>query len=152
MTKHDAMKAYFEEKVEDLAGAYLGFNFSAEKNGGISFITNYSDKIIKRYVRIGAEKEYGFSIIIVRPFSSYQDDLNLMAMNFAQAFMDWIDDQDQKGIYPDFPANCQIKRMENLQNMPNLSGINLKEGVARYMLQCRVVYFENERMKNDDAE
>ena len=55
MTKHDAMKAYFEEKVEDLAGAYLGFNFSAEKNGGISFITNYSDKIIKRYVRIGAE-------------------------------------------------------------------------------------------------
>ena len=29
-----------------------------------------------------------------------------------------------------------------LQNMPNLAGVNVKEGMARYMVQCRIVYFE----------
>lgn len=145
MTKHDAMKAYFEEKVKDLAGDYLGFNYSPEQTGKISFLTNYSDRVIKRYIRIGSEKEYGFSIIIVKEYSSDADDLNLEAMNFSQAFMDWIDEQNRDKNFPDFPDNCQIKRIENLQNMPNLSGINPKEGLARYMLQCRVVYFEKER-------
>ena len=34
--------------------------------------------------------------------------------------------------------------MEVLQNMPNLAGINAEEAMARYMIQCRIVYFEKE--------
>ena len=145
VTKHDAMKAYFEPKVIELVGDLLTFNFPPESPDSIAFVTNYSDKVLKKYIRIGAEKEYGFSIIITKAYSTSADDLNLEAMNFAQAFMDWVDEQDRKKDYPDFPDHCQIKKIENLQNMPNLAGINAKEGLARYMLQCRVVYFEKER-------
>ena len=133
MTKHDAIAEYFRPKVEELAGEYLGFNYSGEDSGGISLVTNYSDKIRKKYI-YGAEKEYGFSIIIVKPYST--------AMNFAQAFMDWLDEQNRAKNYPKFPESCQIRKMENLQNMPNLAGINAKEGLARYMIQCRLIYFE----------
>ena len=91
MTKHDAMKAYFEPKVIELVG-----------------------------------------------------DLYLEAINFAQVFMDWIELQDKNGNYPNFPDNCQIKKMECLQNMPNLAGINAEAGLARYMIQCRLIYFERE--------
>lgn len=142
MTKHDAIKDYFEPKVMELAGDILRFNFSPESPDSFSIITNYSDKVRKRYVRVGAEKEYGFSVVIVKEYSTGADDLNVEAMNFAQAFMDWIDGQNEKKDFPKFPENCQIKKMENLQNMPNLAGINIKEGLARYMLQCRIVYFE----------
>ncbi|MCU6762284.1 Uncharacterised protein [uncultured Roseburia sp.] len=145
MTKHDAMKAYFEPKVLELAGDLLTFNFSPESPDSIAFVTNYSDKVLRKNIRVGSEKEYGFSIIITREYSTFTDDLNLKAMNFAQAFMDWLDSQDKIKSYPEFPDNCQIKKIENLQNMPNLAGINAKEGLARYMLQCRVVYFEKER-------
>ena len=144
MTKHDAIKAYFEPKVGELAGDMLNFNFSPESEDSISLITNYSDKFRKKYVRVGAEKEYGFTIVIVKEYSSDADDLNLEAMNFAQAFMDWVDDQNKKKNYPEFPDNCQIKEMETLQNMPNLAGINAEEGLARYMVQCRLIYFESE--------
>jgi len=144
MTKHDAMKQYFEEKVAQLAGKILHFNVSPESKNSISFVTNYSDRIRKRYVR-GSEKEYGFTIIINKEYSTYADDLNLEAMNFAQAFMNWLEGQNRKKIYPQFPENCQIKKMENLQNMPNLAGANMMEGLARYMIQCRVIYFEKER-------
>lgn len=144
MTKHEAMAAYFKKKVLELGGDCLTFNNSQEEPNSFSFVTNYSDKVRKKYVRVGAEKEYGFTIIIVKPYSTHEDDLNLVAMEMAQEFMDWIDAQDKEKNYPEFPDNCQIKKMENLQNMPNLAGINSEAGLARYMLQCRLIYFEKE--------
>lgn len=144
MTKHDAMVAFFQPKAEELAGKLLKFNFSPESLDSVSIITSYSDKVRKRYIRVGAEKEYGFSIMLIKSYSTDEDDLNLEAMNFAQAFMDWLDEQDKAKHYPAFPENCQIKKMENLQNMPNLAGINMEEGLARYMIQCRLIYFERE--------
>lgn len=145
MTKHDAMKEYFEPKVAEMVGDILNFNFSPESKDSVAFITNYSDKVRKKYIRIGAEKEYGFTIVITKEYSTETDDLNLEAMNFAQAFMEWLDEQNKAKNYPEFPDNCEIKKMENLQNMPNLAGINAEESLARYMIQCRIIYFEKER-------
>lgn len=145
MTKHDAMVAYMSPKVEELAGRLLHFNVSPGEEGNISFLTNYSDKIKKKYIRCGADKEYGFTVVITRTFSEETDDLNLDAMNFAQGFMDWIDEQDKKRNYPDFGEMCQVKRIENLQNMPNLASVDWDNMIAQYMLQCRVLYFEKGR-------
>lgn len=144
MTKHDAIKDFFEPKVLELAGDLLGFNFSPDSPDAISLLTNYSDKIRKKYIRIGAEKEYGFTIIITKDYSISHDDLNLEAMNFAQAFMEWLDNQNREKKFPDFGPQCQVKKMENLQNMPNLAGVNPDTNTARYMMQCRVIYYESE--------
>lgn len=143
MTKHDAMKAYFEPKILEMAGDLLHVNFTPESEGSVAFITNYSGNVLKRFIR-GARKEYGFSIILTKPYSVATDDVNLEAMNFTQAFMDWVDEQNRKKNYPAFPENCRISRMENLQNMPNLASVNPENGFARYMVQCRVIYDENE--------
>lgn len=145
MTRHDEITQFFKPKVEELAGTMLNFNFSPEAPESISLITNYSDKIRKRYITGDCEKEYGFSIIIVKPYSSDQDDLNLEAMNFAQAFMDWLDEQNEERKFPDFGKNCTVERIENLQNMPNLSGVNYKEGLARYMIQAKIIYKERKK-------
>ncbi|RGW23165.1 hypothetical protein DW776_00655 [Ruminococcus sp. AM30-15AC] len=144
MSKHDAVKAYFVSKVKELAGSMLNFNFSPESPNSISLLTNYSDKVRKKYITGDALKEYGFSIIIVKEYSSESDDLNLEAMNFAQTFMEWLEEQNEKKEYPDFGENCTIEKMENLQNMPNLSGVNYEAGLARYMIQVRIIYTENE--------
>lgn len=141
MNKHEAMRAFFEPTVMELCGSVLGFNFSHEEAESVAFVTEYADKVIKKYL-VGAEKAYGFSIIITKPYSIGSDDVNLEAMNFAQAFMDWLEEQNRMKRYPDFPDGCQIKKMENLQNMPNLAAVNVTEGLARYMIQCRLIYFE----------
>lgn len=49
MTKHDAMKEYFEPKVAEMVGDILNFNFSPESKDSVAFITNYSDKVRKKY-------------------------------------------------------------------------------------------------------
>ena len=140
MTKHDAVKKYFEPKIEELAGTMMNFNFSPESPDSISLVTNYSDRVKKEYITGEMEKEYGFTIIIVKQYSSEQDDLNLEAMNFAQAFMDWLEEQNRKKEFPDFGESCTVMKMENMQNMPNLSGVNYKEGLARYMMQAKIIY------------
>lgn len=144
MTKHESMKNYVEAKVIELSDRLVSYNFADDHPAGVSFLTNYSDKIVKKYVR-AADKEYGFTILITWPFSTETDDLNLQAMNFAQGFMDWISEQNRKKAFPDFGDQCQVKKIENLQNMPNLAAVDWENMIAQYMLQCRVLYFEKER-------
>jgi tRNA G10 N-methylase Trm11 len=142
MSKHDAMKAYLEEKVQSVVGNALSFNVSLGTPETIAFITEYSDKIIKKYLRSGATKAYGFAILITKQFSEGTDDLNLLAMNMAQDFNDWIDSQNKAKAFPDFGSKCQVQKIESLQNMPNLAAVNMETATAKYMLQCRVTYFE----------
>lgn len=142
LTKHEAIKEYFTPIVEEIAKDLLGFNFSPESEESISMITSYSDKVIRRYITGKVQKEYGLSIVIVKAYSNGNDDLNIDAMNFAQAFMDWLDEQNKSRIYPDFGEKCKIESIDNLQNMPNLAGVNYEEGLARYMIQIRILYTE----------
>lgn len=141
MTKHEVMKNYVEEKVVELSDRLVSFNFSDDSIDGVSFLTNYSGKTVKKYVR-AADKEYGFTILMTWHFSTETDDLNLQAMNFAQEFMDWIEKQNKTKNFPDFGEKCQVKKIENLQNMPNLAAVDWENMKAQYMIQCRVLYFE----------
>lgn len=142
MTKHDAVKAYFEPKILELVDKNLNFNFSPEAPDSVSIITRYSDKLVRSFITGEKEKEYGFAIDIVKTYSTEDDDLNLEAMNFAQAFMDWLDEQNRQRVFPDFDEGCEVEKIENLQNMPNLAGINAEESLARYILQGRILYRE----------
>lgn len=143
MTKHDAMADYFKPKIMELAGDILNFNFSPESADAFSLITDYSGKSMKKYINGDEKKAYGFTIVIIKNYSTAGDDLNLECMNFAQGFMDWIEEQNKKRIFPKFGDNCEIESMEVLQNMPNLAGINAGAGLAKYMIQCRVLYTEH---------
>ncbi|MDO4272707.1 MAG: hypothetical protein Q4D16_03485 [Eubacteriales bacterium] len=145
MTKHDAIKGYFEPKVMELVGDILSFNFSPESPDSFSLVTEYSDKVVKKFVSGDARKAYGFTIVIIKNYSTSGDDLNLECMNFAQGFMDWIEEQSKQKVYPDFGSDCEIEKMEVLQNMPNLAGINAEAGLAKYMIQCRILYMEHEK-------
>lgn len=141
MSKHDIITSFFKKKAEKV----LNFNFSPEEDGSISFITNYSDKNVASYVTGRKKKAYGFTMIITQQYSTYDDDANLKAMNFAQEFMDWIDHLNKTKDFPDLGDKLQVEEIEVLQNMPNLSGVNAQEGLARYMMQFNLLY-------NDDTD
>lgn len=145
MTKHEAMVAYIGPKVQELIGGSLGFNFADGGAGKAAFVTNYSDQVRKRYIRVGEEKEYTFTLLLNQYFSSNLDELNLQAMNLTQQFIEWVDRKEALKEYPDFGPKCRIKKLENLQNMPNLAAVDWENHVAQYALQCRVVYFESKK-------
>lgn len=144
MSKHDSMKDYLEPHVVEIFGNSLGVNFSVDTPDTVGFITTYVDKWVKRYMRNTGIKEYGFAILLSLAYSQGTDDLNLIALNLAQAFGDWIDAQNKSKNLPDFGNKCRTMKIESLQNMPNLAEINEAGTVAKYMLQCEVTYYEED--------
>ncbi|MFR7387549.1 MAG: hypothetical protein ACLUTU_00715 [Blautia faecis] len=76
----------------------------------------------KKYITGDVLKEYGFTIVIVKSYSSCQDDLNLEAMNFVQAFMDWLDQQNDSKDFPDFGKNARSKRWRISRTCPICRG------------------------------
>jgi len=144
MSKHDIMKAYLEAKVLEVVGNVLNFNVSLGTPDTIAFIPSYAPRTIKKYLHSGAVKEYGFAVIISKSFSEGTDDLNLLAMNMAQDFSDWIDAQNKIKAFPNLGVKCKVQKIESLQNMPNLADVDITTATAKYMLQCKVTYYEED--------
>ena len=145
MTKHEAVKEYFQIKVIELAEQNIQFNFSPENVDSISIITRYAGQEVRKFITGDTEKEYGFAIKITKPYSTDLDEVNIEAMNFAQAFMDWLEEQNRNKIFPDFGESCKVELIENLQNMPNIAWIDSEAGVAQYMVQGRILYIEKSK-------
>lgn len=144
MTKDEAMLAYLKPVIKDLTGEPLTFNFSSSEPEGVALLTNYSDRAIKTYIHGGAQKAYGFTVIWTKAYSTDADDLNLEAMTFANGFMTALQEKNLKKEWPAFPDNCTVQKVELLQDMPALDGINEQYGLARYRVNGRVLYFESE--------
>lgn len=142
MSIHRRIKDFFEPKVVELVGDRLGFNFSPESKDNITMITNYAERTVREFVTGEKEKEYGCTFLITKQFSTDSDDLNLEAMEFADGFSEWVDEQNTNRNYPDLGERKTVQGIEVLQNMPNLSGINAAEGFAVYQIQVRIVYRE----------
>lgn len=143
-SKHQIMKEYLEEIAMEAASGTVTFNFSDESPDSMAILTNYSDRVIRRFITGECEKEYGFAIVITKQYSSETDDINLEAMDFAQAVVERLHEKDRLKDYPDFGEDCEVLSIEPLQNMPNLAAVNAKEQLARYQVQGRVRYREPE--------
>lgn len=144
MSKHEAVKEFFEGKVAELVGNVLGFNYSPEEADSVALIPQYSERQIREYITGERQMQYSFAFVIVRCYSTEPlDALNMEAMELGQAFMDWIEEQDREGNYPDLGPGCEVEKMEVLQDMPNLASVN--EDTARYMIQGRIIYEEKNK-------
>ena len=143
MSKHDEVKAFFEDEVTSLVGSVFGFNYSPETADSVAIIPQYSDRNIREYINGDKQRQYSFAFVIVRVYSTEPVDLlNMEAMELGESFMEWVEEQDKNGNYPDFGENCKVEKMEILQDMPNLATVNAEEGLARYMIQGRILYRE----------
>lgn len=139
MSKHSAMVEYLKQYPG--LRSFLYFNTATDKLGNVSVQTVYSDEWEKRQLRGHGIKRYDFALVSMVPQDSGTSSSNVDQMEDVQTFMEWITEQDRMRNFPDF-ENCKVISIENLQNMPNLAGVNAAGSVAKYMCQCRVRYYE----------
>lgn len=120
--------------------SFLYFNSSTDKAGRVSVETVYSDVWEKRFIRDVGIKVYEFAVVQMLPQDQGTSLLNVEQTKTVQTFMDWIDEQNRRRNFPKFEG-CRVLSIENLQNMPNLAGVNEAGTVAKYMFQVRVRYY-----------
>ena len=86
-------------------------------------------------------KAYTFAITVFKSLSADVAEENKENLKAVQEFMDWIDEQENEKNYPHF-ENAIVRKIENLQNAPQMSGYDEKNNLAKYMFQCKVTYKE----------
>ena len=119
----------------------LYFNFSDTGNGNVVVATNSGNYVLKRYTDGSSMRAYDFALIQYKPLNTVDVNSNENAeiMFDAEQLMKWIDEQEEKKNYPFFPG-CVVTKIENLQNMPSVAGMNDTE--AKYLFSCRITYLQ----------
>lgn len=131
-----------QDFVKDMIGQ-AGFNYSPEEKNALAVMPEPKERVIKQWIR-SSRREYGFNIIQVLPYSTENDSLNMKAMQMMQMIYDRITDCEKKHIYPDLPDGSSAKKWELQQNMPQLEGVNIEHGLARYQIGVKLIYDKQE--------
>lgn len=117
------------------------FNASVIRDGTVNVETISNDAYIKKYVDGSAEKEFKFSIVFIKSLSDtpYSDE-NVEEFYDVESFMEWIDEQNEKCIFPDFGEKCSVIKIENMENIPTITGKD--EKLVRYAFNVKITYTE----------
>lgn len=140
MNKHEAMWQWISEcPVIDK----LYYNFGSSVPNSSVFLPNASDRIVKRDIFGTMTKHYDFAVTsFVTVDTTLHTIDNLVNYTALQDFIDWVEEQNKLRNFPVLDDNCTVKTVLPLQNMPTNAGATTS--IAKFMVQCRVVYLEME--------
>lgn len=129
-----------------LVGHSTFFNVTDETNndGNTSLLTTPDGTLVKKY--IGGEKLKRFSCEIrqVKPLTfSENSNQNIEQIQLVQEFLNWINEQGEKGNFPDFGEGCAVQSMSTPEGADVPSVIGISEDGALYAFPFEITYLEN---------
>jgi len=134
----------------------LFFNFINAKDDNKQIVTMGNDKNINRpYIDGSVMKRYSFTLIDYRSVSyqaivKTQGYTNENVQEYAdiQEIIDWIGEQEEAKVYPNFGSKCQIEEMRVVTDNPVLNGVDtqLKPALAKYSFTIQIDYIDNSKV------
>lgn len=147
----------------------LYFNVANEKDNNNQLLVNGDDKTVsKPFVDGTVEKRYTGSVLmyksvaynpivldetvdeegnpVIVPSEIYIDE-NLVDMSDGQEFIDWITEQNENRLFPDFGTDCIIESVEALTEKPVFNGVNADKQapLAQYSIGVKVEYIDTSK-------
>ena len=133
----------------------LYFNFIKAEDDSNQFITESNDIYTNtRYVDGSVMKQYTFTIVTyksisdipVAKFAGYPNE-NLLELFDAQAFIDWIAEQEELHNYPNFGSTCVIDSIRATSENPKFEGIDEEStpNLAIYSVSIEIRYLDNSK-------
>ena len=130
----------------------LYFNFSNAKDNNKQIVTTGNDKAInKPFIDGSVLKQFTFTIIDYKSIAyravvkqpGYEDE-NVADMAEVQDIIDWVEEQADNRVYPNFGADCFIEDMRVLTDNPNLNGTDttVSPALAKYSLSIQIQYVD----------
>ena len=104
MTKYEGLVTFLKQYPP--LNEILYFNKTQEIADTSSVNTVYSDYAVQEYTCGNSDREFVFAIKQMKQYDSAgTSGINRQTMEEVQAFMDWIDEQNKKRNFPEFPDN-----------------------------------------------
>lgn len=135
-----------EEQISEYLKAYpqlytwLYFNTVVNSPGNTSMLTD-SDNVLIKYIDDSKEREYIFTVAMVKDYDTGTSDTNMEALKEAENFIEWVKHNNELNIFPNFGEKCDIKEVEVIDEVPQLA-IDGEQNIARYTIGLRVNYNE----------
>ena len=134
----------------------LYFNFINAEDDTNQFVTQSNERYASRqYVDGSVLKIYSFTIITYRStadiavvkMSGYPNE-NVSDMSDIQALIDWIKEQDEAHIYPDFGEDCVIEEIHTTTDNPNFDGVDdqVSPPLAVYSVTIEIQYLDKSKV------
>ena len=145
----------------------LYFNLVNAHNDNVQIITTSDDVTYRKpYVTGEIPKKYTFTLItfksitdmaIVKNYSTstststseeYYVNENVEDLADVQALIDWLQDQEDSGNYPDFGDDCYIDELQVTTDTPRFDGVNdeLTPPLAMYSVAIVINYVDTSKM------
>lgn len=127
-----------------LVGKDLYFNFTDETNndGNTNLYTVPYGQVVRRYVDGALLMKMQFEIRQVKPLTTYSNTTaNTEQMQLVQEFLDWINEQGQKGNYPDW-GEVEIVSMATPDTVKTPSLLGISTDGSLYAFPFEIIYLE----------
>ena len=139
-----------------IANNPLFFNFAQKENNNQLFV-RYADntEIIKEYIDGSKEQIYTFTMVVYKsvaynPTVEGYSDENLDEYIDVIKIAEWIEQQNDNNIFPDFGEGCYIDSIETLTNVPivntNRTEGEMQPALAQYSLGVRIRYLDTNKV------
>lgn len=116
----------------------IGVNFLKEDPVSYVIETAPSEPIIEKYMDGGSDRQYVFNF---SSRESYGADIrqNIDNCGFYESFEEWLEEQSKKGNFPKLASGKVPFQIEAIT-----SGYvdDVLPGKAKYVIQCRLLYFQ----------
>ena len=131
----------------------LYFNFTQAEENNKQILTLANEKILnKAYIDGSVLKRYTFTLVdfkAMTPKPIIQDrlDENVDNMLQVQDIIDWVTEQSDNKVYPDFGENCEIDDMRALTDNPKLNGVDssIAPALAKYSVSIQIDYLDTSK-------
>jgi len=153
--KNERIIAYLRTCPE-IQKSPLFFNFAEKEDNNQLFATyaNSTD-VEKKFIDGSKECMYTFTIIFYKsasynPVLEGLSDENMEEFIDIQSVVDWIEEQNDNNVFPDFGEDCVIDSIEPLTNIPMMNGPavegDMQPALAQYSLGVRIRYLDNSKV------
>ena len=130
----------------------LFFNFVNAKEDNNQFLTTSNDKSSNKHFIDGSEgRRYLFTLITFKSMNDLAlvkdeevSNENVDEMFDAQAFIDWVAEQERLRHYPDFGEDCVVDKISTTTENPKHEGTNtaINPPLAMYSVTVRIDYID----------
>ena len=152
--KNSAVIEYLKQCPE-IANHSLFFNFAQKSDNNQLFATYADDtEAMRKFVDGSRELKYTFTMIVYKsisynPVVEGLSDENMEEFIDVQSIADWIEEQNDNHIFPDFGEDCVIDSIETLTNGPILRSKaedEVQPALAQYSLGVRIIYLDTSKV------
>ena len=151
--KNEKIISYLKTCPE-IAKNPLFFNFAQREDNNQLYATYAnSNDVVKKFIDGSRECIYTFTIIVYKsvaynPLIEGMSDENMEEWIDVQSVADWIEEQNDNNVFPDFGNDCVIDSIETLTNIPTLNNVesDMQPALAQYSLGVRIRYLDNSKV------